>query len=222
MTPRRRWRMLPALMAIALAAQPVAAVEPIDLLFETPHMQGVRPGAALSYVHSREGAHPVLSPGFNQTIRMQTPAPDGGSEAIEVTMDAEGAPRTLAPFVGVPGNPMLMVFLETVVSAVSKATGGSPFYLRNRMREGLREGLSQQPMILSLGAARLPARLVSMRPFEGDKNAARLGAFQELEMRFVVAEGAPGMLIAMTAATAPVAEGETPVYVEEIRLDPTQ
>lgn len=202
-----------------------AAPRPLDLLFSTPHLERVGPERTLSYRHSREAAPLTrLGPDFERRIALETGAAGAnGALPVTVTMDADGAARRLETFRGVPGNPMLMVFLETTVGAVSRATGGSPFYLRNRIREAMREDLAATPMILQVGAARLPARALSVRPFEGDENAARLGAFEGLTLRFVVAEDAPGMLVAMTAVTdATIGEGEeeTPVYVEEMRLDP--
>lgn len=213
------------ILAATVAATHAVAAKPLDLLFSTPHMERVGPEARLSYRHSREAAPETqLGPDFEGRIALETGAAgEDGAVPVEIVMDADGAARRLETFRSVPGNPMLMVFLETTVNAVSRATGGSPFYLRNRIREALRDDLAQTPMILQVGNARLPARALTVRPFEGDANAEALGAFEGLTLRFVVAEEAPGMLVAMTAITDTTAgEGDEarPVYVEEIRLDP--
>jgi hypothetical protein len=213
------------ILAATVAATHAVAAKPLDLLFSTPHMERVGPEARLGYRHSREAAPGTrIGPDFSNRIALETGAAgEDGAMAVEIVMDADGAARRLETFRGVPGNPMLMVFLETAVEAVARATGGSPFYLRNRIKEAMRDDLSARPMVLRVGAARLPARALEIRPFEGDANAEALGAFEGLAMRFVVAEGAPGMIVAMTAITeATVGEGENarPLYVEEIRLDP--
>jgi hypothetical protein len=221
---------LALLLGLAAAAPaPAAPGTPLGLLFETPHLETLPPGATLDYAHVRAADEGLrVGPDFEQTIRLV--AASEGKPGVEVTMDAEGQPRRLETFRGVPGNPLLMVFLESTVRAVNAATGGSPFYLRNRIKEALRDRLVSRPMILARGNARLPARELSVRPFEGDENADRLGAFADLELRFVVAEEAPGMLIAMIAETggtdpatgeargAETSDGE-PVYYEEIRLE---
>ncbi|MEM7497032.1 MAG: hypothetical protein AAF371_03445 [Pseudomonadota bacterium] len=236
------WR--PALLALTVGAMLAAAPgarpggsaeaappEPVDLLFATPHLGNAKPGAVIGYAHTRRTAHPQrLGADFDRRITVAT-----GTEAdpaTRIVLDAEGTPRHLDPFRGVPGNPLLMVFLENTVRAVSQATGGSPFYLRNRIREALGDRLSSQPMILAAGNARLPARSLSVRPFEGDENAERMGPFASIELRFVVAEAAPGMLVAMTADVGPRIDPQTgattgagsatgePIYFEEIRLDP--
>ncbi|MEM7526839.1 MAG: hypothetical protein AAF416_04075 [Pseudomonadota bacterium] len=207
-----------------------AADAPLDLLFATPHLEPLPPGATLTYGHLREAAEETgLSPGFAQRISLVA----GTEEApgVNVTMDVDGSPRQLDEFRGVPGNPLLMVFLESTVRAVNQATGGSPFYIRNRIREALRERLTSQPMILSQGNLRLPARALTASPFEGDKHAAQLGAFAALELRFLFSEQAPGMLIAMIAeagprtdpqtgvTSGPSAEDGAHIYYEEIRLE---
>jgi hypothetical protein len=92
------------------------------------------------------------------------------------------------------------------VRTTAQATGGSPFYLRNRIREALGERLT----------AVEPDAVFSMKPFEGDENAPKLGAFEGLEMVFELSPDAPGMVVAMRAVAGPE---DAPVYREEIRLD---
>ncbi|MEL6768598.1 MAG: hypothetical protein AAFP17_15565 [Pseudomonadota bacterium] len=218
-------------LAMPGAAPAVAAEKAVDLLFATPHLAQTKPGAVIGYAHTRRAFDASrIGPDFDRRITVEN-----GTEADEATrivLDAEGTPRRLDPFRGVPGNPLLMVFLENTVRSVSRATGGSPFYLRNRIREALAERLEMQPMILAAGNARLPARALSVRPFEGDENAGRMGPFAAIELRFVVAEAAPGMLVAMTADAGPRTDPQTgaesgtaapdggAIYFEEIRLDP--
>lgn len=222
-----------ALAVLGAGAASAAAEDtaPVDLLFATPHLAQTKPGAVIGYAHTRRTFDASrIGPDFDQRITVEN-----GTEADPVTrivLDAEGAARQLDPFRGVPGNPLLMVFLENTVRSVSRATGGSPFYLRNRIREALADRLEMQPMILATGNARLPARALSVRPFEGDKNADRMGPFALIELRFVVAEAAPGMLVAMTADAGPRVDPQTgaetgteapdggAIYFEEIRLDP--
>ena len=49
--------------------------------------------------------------------------------------DGEDAP--VGTFPPAWPNPVLLYFLETTVRAMAEATGGSPFYIRNRIREAL-------------------------------------------------------------------------------------
>lgn len=188
-------------LCLALAAHAAAAAGPSDLLFATPHLEGVAPGAVLRYDHRRH-SDPALGvgPDLDQAIAVTM----GQGGAASFTLDADGAPRSFDVDSKVPGNPLLMVFLENALRSVAAATGGSPFYLRNRMREALADGLAEEQ-----------GQLV-MRPFVDDANRARLGAFADMALRFELSPATPGMVVAMRAEAGPA---DAPVYAEEIRYD---
>ncbi|MEM1383490.1 MAG: hypothetical protein AAGG06_07570 [Pseudomonadota bacterium] len=185
----------------------------LDLLFSTPHLAALEEGAELRYRHQRRSSIAgAIGQDHDRLITLAKGDPRAREEgAVTVTMDADGAPRILDPFRGVTGNPILLVFLESSVSAISRATGGSPFYLRNRVRERLRTGLSETGQAGSDGG-----RVLSMRPFAGDRNAGRLGDFVDLEYRFTLSENAPGMFLSLSAL---MPEGTEPAYFEEITLE---
>ena len=191
-----------ALFLAALLSAPAAlAGGALALLFETPHLATLETGDAVRYAHERRSA-PALGLGGDVTdtvVLRRT-----GDTASEVTLDAEGRPRTI-PFEGLPGNPVLMVFLERVTRAAGDATGGSPFYLRNRMKDAMRGDLTLD------GSAE--GGVVSFQPFATDPNRARLGPFADLEIRITVDESAPGMLRLLRAETPDAA------FVEEFRID---
>ncbi|PKP65748.1 MAG: hypothetical protein CVT86_03145 [Alphaproteobacteria bacterium HGW-Alphaproteobacteria-8] len=191
--------------AAALFAFAALAAAPLDLLFETKHMAGVSAGETLRYHHVRT-ADPALGlgPDFAQVIALEM----GQGQAARFTLDAEGAGRVYPVAEGVPGNPLLMVFLENTLRTVAKATGGSAFYLRNRIRFALRDALTEE----ADGA-------LTIRPFLNDANRAKMGPFGDLEMRIEVSEAQPGMLVAMRARAGDAAK---PAYLEEIRLENAQ
>lgn len=189
----------------AFSAFAAMAAAPLDLLFETPHMQSLEAGETLRYAHVRT-ADPALGLGedFRQVIALEM----GQGQAARFTLDAEGAKRVYPVAEGVPGNPLLMVFLENTLRTVAKATGGSEFYLRNRIRFALRDNLAAEPD----GA-------LTIHPFLNDPNRAKMGPFGDLEMRFEVSEAQPGMLVALRARAG---DAGAPAYVEEIRLENVQ
>jgi hypothetical protein len=88
-----------------------------------------------------------------------------------------------------------------VTRAAGDATGGSPFYLRNRMKDAMR------------GELALDGGVVSFQPFAADPNRARLGPFADIEIRITVDESAPGMLRLLRAETPDAA------FFEEFRID---
>jgi len=188
--------------ALALCAFPALAAAPLDLLFETPHMRAVQAGETLRYAHVR-AADPALGvgPDFRQVIALEM----GPTQAARFTLDAEGAARVYPVADGVPGNPLLMVLLENTLRTMANVTGGSAFYLRNRIRFALRDGI----VAGDDGA-------LTIHPFENDPNRAKMAAFGDLEMRFEVSEDRPGMIVALRARAGDAAR---PAYLEEIRLE---
>jgi len=191
--------------ALAVCAGAAWAAAPLELLFETPHMRAVQPGETLRYAHVRT-ADPALGVGedFHRVIALEM----GQGQAARFTLDADGAPRVYPVADGVPGNPLLMVFLENTLRTVASATGGSAFYLRNRIRYALRDGIA----VGGDGA-------LTIHPFENDANRARMGPFGDLEMRFEVSQAQPGMIVAMRARAGNAGK---PDYIEEIRLEDAQ
>jgi hypothetical protein len=187
-----------ALILSALLVAPAAlAGAALDLLFETPHLATLQHGESVRYVHERRSApYLELGPNLSETVTVRRT----GEAASEVVLDADGAARTI-PFAGLPGNPLLMVFLERIVRATGDATGGSPFYLRNRVKDAMRAGMS-----LSDG-------VIAFHPFADDSNRARLGPFADMRVEIAVDESAPGMFRFLRAETPEAA------FVEEFRLD---
>ncbi|MEM7524924.1 MAG: hypothetical protein AAF360_14435 [Pseudomonadota bacterium] len=208
-----RYHVISAIACLLLVA-PAKAGPETDLLFATPHLDNA-PGAQLiAYERStrRFDAEENALVETEERIEMSVAAAaDGAARAIDVVVDPDGRARSFDTFTGVPGNPMLMVFLEGVVRSLQEATGGSPFYLRNRIRGALADGLARAP-------AEGAGDLLVTRPFESDRNRHRMGPFADLELRFHLAPDAPGMLTQMTAeARYKGAEA----YFEEIRLAPS-
>jgi len=206
-------RVLPWIVAALVSAGPPPARAQSDLLFSTGHLDTTPSGTTLLYRQDTSFAGGGTLPERHRQISLTVDGADAdGQRPVEIVLDPAGQAQRLDTFRGVPGNPMLMIFLESVVSAVSAATGGSPFYLRNRMREALGDRLT---------AATDPggspdARILSVRPFASDPNQSRLGVFASLELQFVFDPSAPGMLSRMTALAGDPA---APAYREEIRLD---
>ncbi|MEM0922080.1 MAG: hypothetical protein AAGI13_03490 [Pseudomonadota bacterium] len=189
-------------------AGPGHAADPVQLLFYTPHLSQTDPGLELRYRHIRQGAvAAVVGPPLDEAIllRQENAA---GEPATVVTLDADGAGRQLDNFRGVPGNPILMVFMETVVGSLSRATGGSPFYLRNRLKESFAAGQVEES-----GAG----KLIRLAPFAEDQNRHRMGPFADLVIEMTLDEARPGMFGALTASVRDEANPELVHYLEEMR-----
>ena len=132
-----------------------------------------------------------------------TPAGDGAeasSVSVEVGDDGraaleqyrEGASQVLGSFDAGVGNPLAMYFLERTIRSVSEATGGSGFYLRNRIKDALRAPEDVREVEVDWHGRTVSATEIVLAPFTGDPNLARMGPYGDLEIRLVVGEGVPG------------------------------
>jgi hypothetical protein len=196
-------------LTLALSAAAAPAASPTQLLFDTPHFATATPGEALRYERRRQ-SDPAFGLGPDMTEAVTVTPMAGG--ATEVTLTPEGGrTRRLTPFEGVPGNPLLMVFLENTVRAVAQATGGSPFYLRNRMKEALRDGLTET-------AGEDGLTVLTAQPFAADPNAPKMGPLGGLTLRFELAEAQPGAFRLMRADAA--RPDGTTAFLEEFRHAP--
>lgn len=159
-------------VALLLAATPVAAESNFDVIFKGGTLDGLPEGTVLAY----DGAAPltlVLEPG--QRARIER---------------AGGA--TLGTFDSGVGNPVAMAVLEDLVGEIAEETGGSPYYIRNRIRDQLGAESVAAPATLTVDGAEVAATEVVLRPFAEDAHRAELGDWADLTIRVVMSEALPG------------------------------
>lgn len=208
---------LAAAVAVAALAGPAGAGEAQDRLFEVGLLDGIATGDRLVYRHQRSGSFDAG----------RVPAIDGEEIGIALVSGAEGrreAHVTLTGSRGRPtrarlpaggGHPLLLVFLETTVDNMAAMTGGSPHYIRNRMREALGQQDVTEPVEVTAGGAEVAGTRLTFTPFTGDPNRGEMGAFAELELRVVLSDAVPGEIASLSAVTGPGADG-TPVLRERM------
>jgi hypothetical protein len=211
-------------LALTLGAGAASAGEAQVRLFALQALRGVEPGQTLVYGFSRNGGFPEdkLPKIAEGEARLTLgPAAEGRPEtAVVVLSDGEKKMANFDPFPGDAGNPMFMVFMEETVTGMAKITGGSVFYIRNRMREALGQQNAIEEMTVAYEGRDVPARKLTFQPFLKDKNAAKMGqAFVDLAITFVMSDEVPGEFVAMEAVTGPV-EGGTPLM--DVKFDLTE
>ncbi len=209
---RKTFGVLAALLCLSL---PVAAAVPeaaatSGLLFREGPLHGTGRAAVLGY--SRE---------VTNAANPEAAARDTGEVAISfdaamanLQFEQGGKHRGLGSFPASVGNPMIMVFYESVIRDMAETAGGSPFYIRNRVKEAL-----MQPAEITRGEARLgdatvPVQTVTLRPFADDPNRDRMQGFGDLELRVTMSDAVPGWYLSLVAE-APGAAG----YLSELRFD---
>ena len=132
--------------------------------------------------------------------------PSDGKPVLQITQKTDTRSREIGPFPISGGDPVLIFFLEQTARDVAKMTGGSPFYIRNRIKDAVFRG----GQIAGEGET----RTASFRPFDGDPNAARMQGFQTLTLTFVMGSDPASPIREMTART----EGDAPGYENRMVL----
>lgn len=179
------------LIGVAILAAPGAlAGQLADVIF--------RPGAFAAtegvtrYVHERAGPEAAGFRAVSAGELVVTPAAGAQGAQLTLTHRVGGRDQPVADFPASGGDPVLLWFLENTVRSMATLTEGSPFYIRNRMRE-------------ALGAAGLDAAegpvTAELRPFATDPKRAAMGPFADMVLRITVDPGQKVPLRALSADT---------------------
>ena len=192
-----------------LAAGPALADKAGDLVF-TERGPWQLTDAPLKWVISQTGPEVEgFKPLGQGTITMtQISDPSDGKPVLQLAEDTARIKRKIGPFPVTGGDPSVTFFLETVARDMAALTGGSPFYIRNRLKDALfRGGEVTQDGSLTVA---------SFEPFKGDKNSQRMYGFETLVLRFAL-DDPKKPIRKMSAQTGPLA-GDRPAYLSEMVL----
>ncbi|MEO0831078.1 MAG: hypothetical protein AAFY03_11560 [Pseudomonadota bacterium] len=209
-------------LALAVLSQPAAATEDkaYDLLFRNGTLDSVDRQMAL--VYSREVTNTLKPEAANRDTGDIALSVDAGDAKLSFRQD--GKHRPLGKFPASVGNPMIMYFYETVVRDMAETAGGSPFYIRNRVKEALTKPWDVEKSEALVDGETIPVLVVKMRPFEEDPNRDRMRGFGDLEMSILMSEEVPGWYLNLTAETVP-SSGSEIVYRSALafeRLEPVK
>ncbi|WP_295049272.1 hypothetical protein [uncultured Paracoccus sp.] len=135
----------------------------------------------------------------------QVTDPSDQQPVLQLTQQTDSRTRKIGPFPISGGDPVLTFFLEQTTRDMARLTGGSPFYIRNRIKDAIFRG--------GQIAAQGDGTVASFQPFADDPNAARMGGFQTLTLTFVL--GDPAQPIRELRAET---QGPQPGYVNRMAL----
>ena len=143
------------------------------------------------------------SPAFQQIRNgrltlAETTDPSDGQPLLEMRQTAGDGTRVVGRFPVSAGDPVVVVFLENTARDMAMLTGGSPFYIRNRIKDALAN--AAPPVSGASGFT------VELQPFADDPNRDRMKGFETLWLRFRFAEDPSRPIREMVAETeGPVA-----------------
>ena len=196
------------LFAGMVAAGPLLAAEPYDLIFRTGTLSDVPHDQELVYtreVNARD--NPQM--GASNTGRIVLSfVPD---DMAELDFQQKEGHRTVGRFPTSVGNPLIMYFVETVIRDMSQNAGGSPYYIRNRIKESLVAAAEIKVIEVDLDGQSVKAQQVTLRPFEGDENTERMKGYDALALTVTVSDEVPGWYASLEARVPDTGSG-TPLY----------
>lgn len=133
--------------------------------------------------------------------------PADDKPVLQLTQKTDKRTRKIGPFPISSGDPVLTFFLEQTTRDIAKLTGGSPYYIRNRIKEAL----FQSGEITQNGDDNAMA---SFRPLQGDPNAGQMNGFETLTLTFVLDDDPKAPIRELQART----EGDQPGYISRMVL----
>lgn len=205
---------LATLAAAAAFAAPTAA----ELFFERPYLAQVQPGTTLTYAYKHVTSEAKLGDGFEETLDMkvEAPADDPAKRIADVIIHRGTQEGEAGPFPTMNGNPIALILLERDVKEIAQLTKGSPFYLRNRVREHLSTG-TVTPARFSFDGREVEGWKLTMLPFAEDPNKDKLLELVGRRYEFLFADAVPGGLYSIDVVT-PKADGSANMIETSLTL----
>ena len=194
--------------AVAAMAETASGEETYALLFRNGTLDAVDRDTELHYSRTVQNR---LQPEADarDTGRIAILFDEGDMARLEFRQDDKG--RALGRFPANVGNPMIMVFYESVIRDMAESAGGSPFYIRNRVKESLVQPAQIEPGEAVVNGKTVPTQTVRLRPFEDDPNQARMRGFGDLTLSVTMSEAVPGWYLSLVA--------EAEAYRSEMTFD---
>ena len=213
-----------ALMAGALPAQSPAQAAPAmteqtetyDLLFRNGTLDGV--SDPLRYTRDVENsANPEAASRDSGELRIGFEGEEGAETPRKAVLSFHQGDkmRNLGSFPASVGNPLIMVFVESVIRDMAETAGGSPFYIRNRVKEALVQPAELEAGEIELNGRQVAAQTVTLRPFKDDPNVARMQGFGDLALIVTMSPEVPGWYHSLTARIEAPDGGES-AYSSEL------
>ena len=202
-------------LAAPLPAWAASGEQTYDLLFRDGTLDAMPEDQALVYRRAVENS---LKPeaAERDTGGVVLDIREGETPVADLRFRQGDKNRGLGSFPASVGNPMIMYFYESVVRDMAEAAGGSPFYIRNRVKDSLVQQADIVEGEATVDGETVETRTITLHPFRGDPNADRMQGFGDLALTVTMSEEVPGWYLSLVAE----APGEeAPVYRSTITFD---
>lgn len=208
-------------LASSAAAEAADSSRAQEAVFGRQHLDNIAAPTTLQYAFERSG---LLLPDLvdRAELAVLKIGPDGRKQ-VELRLYTGPEARRVSPPQGYRNNPMIVLFLQRDVEQMSRMTGGSPNYFRNRIRAAFAEpaAVQAETVTFSHDGRPLEGTKVTVRPFVNDPQIPRYAEFQHKRYEFVLTPEIPGGVYSLRAVTPNGTEGplleESMTYEGEAR-----
>ncbi|POF28324.1 hypothetical protein [Roseibium marinum] len=174
------------------------AADTYELLFKEGTLDSLPRTSFLDYRKSVTApGNEMLETGNSGTVTLKF-AQEG---MADLYFDPGSKVRGVGSFPADVGNPLIMYFLETVIRDLAGSSGGSPFYIRNRIKAALLKQRPVRDLEISLDGRKLKARTIVLFPFKNDPASDKMRGVETLALTFTVSEDVPGWYYSLKAET---------------------
>lgn len=203
-----------ALTPLVVSAETVDGQQTYDLLFRDGMLDEVPRGDTLIY-----------SRAVTNTLKPEAAQRDTGDVALSFMEGdvplallefRQGEKyRRLGRFPASVGNPMIMYFYESTIRDMAEAAGGSPYYIRNRVKEALIQPSEVEEGEALVNGAVVQTKVIRLYPFKDDPNKARMQGFEDLELRVTMSDDVPGWYASLEATAGSVYRSKVEFKAQE-------
>ncbi len=201
-------------LGLAFSQSPALAVETYDLIFKNGTLDDISKDATLAY--DRETV-------VDQKAEMS----DRATGEVRLTFEEDEMARlrfhqgdklrNIGAFPATVGNPIIMYFVETVIRDVAQEAGGSPFYIRNRVKDSLIQFAEINDASKPFGGSDVGVQQITLRPFLNDPNRAKMKGYEDLALTITMSNDVPGWYYSLEANVTGKG-GQGPLYRNALTL----
>jgi len=211
-------RLFTLILGLCLLSVPSLAEETYETFFREGALSGVHEGETLTYRTRISGWSAPGKAAEAPKVREGSLSLTLSGEDVVMNREREGAEQSIGTFPASVGNPIIMYFLETTLRDMATQAGGSPFYIRNRIKDALLRSADRETVTVTYGNEEITAERATIHPFTTDKARGSMGGFADLSLAVTVSEDVPGWYLSLTASAPSVAGREDEGYRSGITL----
>lgn len=203
-----------ALSPLAASAQDADGQQTYDLLFRDGTLDAVPRDGTLVYSRAvTNKLKPEAAQRDTGDVALSFDAGDAPLAFLEFRQD--GKYRRLGQFPASVGNPMIMYFYETTIRDMAEAAGGSPYYIRNRVKEALIQPSEIEEGEAVVNGKTVQTKVIRLFPFKDDPNKDRMQGFGDLELRVTMSDDVPGWYALLEATAGSVYQSRVAFKAQE-------